>query len=225
MAVGIKMILNDRLYIRDPQETALGQKIIKHSILMIDELGFETFTFKKLAKAMSSTEASVYRYFENKHRLLIYLVAWYWEWVSFLIDLNTANIASGEERLKIIIKTIVHAKRENPAIGYVNEQILHRIVISEGAKAYHTKAVDRENTEGLFLNYKQLCDKVADVISEINSEFPYPHALASNLFEMHNNHIFFAEHLPHLTDVQVKEGDYNQVECMMVFFAFRLIKK
>ncbi|MEM8909339.1 MAG: TetR family transcriptional regulator, partial [Bacteroidota bacterium] len=69
MAVGIKISLNERLYLRDPQETALGQKIIKHSILLIDEIGFEAFNFKKLAQQMDSTEASVYRYFENKHHL------------------------------------------------------------------------------------------------------------------------------------------------------------
>ena len=80
MAIGIKISLNDRLYIRDPQGTTLGQKIIKHSILLIDKIGFEAFNFKKLANYMSSTEASVYRYFENKHLLLIYLVSWYWEW-------------------------------------------------------------------------------------------------------------------------------------------------
>ena len=70
MAIGIKMVLNDGLYQRDPQETVLGQKIIKHSIVLIDEIGFEAFNFKKLASCMKSTEASVYRYFENKHCLL-----------------------------------------------------------------------------------------------------------------------------------------------------------
>ena len=75
MAIGIKISLNDRLYLRDPQETSLGKKIIQHSILLIDKVGFEAFNFKKLAQYMGSTEASVYRYFENKHLLLIYLVS------------------------------------------------------------------------------------------------------------------------------------------------------
>ena len=69
MTIGIQITLNERLYLRDPQATDLGKKIIKHSILLIDEIGFEAFTFKKLASRMSSTEASVYRYFENKHML------------------------------------------------------------------------------------------------------------------------------------------------------------
>ena len=99
MAIGIKISLHERLYLRDPHDTTLGKKIIKQSILLIDEIGFEAFNFKKLAHAMGSTEASVYRYFENKHFLLIYLVSWYWEWVSYLIDINLMNIEDPQRKL------------------------------------------------------------------------------------------------------------------------------
>jgi len=80
------------LYLKDPLQSKLGKKIISHSILLLDEVGFESFTFKKLAKAMGSNETSLYRYFENKHLLLLFLVVWYWNWVSYLIDYNTKNI-------------------------------------------------------------------------------------------------------------------------------------
>ena len=225
MSIGIKISLQQGLYLRDPQETALGKKIIKNSILLIDELGLEAFNFKKLAKCMESTEASVYRYFENKHMLLLYLVSWYWEWVSFLMDLNTRNIEDPKRRLKIIIETLVSASKENPSIEYVNESVLHRIIISEGSKAYHIKTIDKENKEGFFLNYKKLSEKVANVIIEINPKFPYPHTLASNLFEMANNHIYFAQHLPRLTDVQVEGENFEDVEKMLQYFAFQLLEK
>lgn len=223
MAVGIKISLSDRLYLRDPQETSLGKKIIYHSILLIDEIGFEAFNFKKLAQRMESTEASVYRYFLNKHMLLLYLVSWFWEWVSYLIDVNTMNIEDPVRRLRIIIETLVSASRENPSINYVNESVLHRIVISEGSKTYHVKEIDEENQEGLFLNYKTLSEKIANVITEVNPQFPYPHALASNLFEMANNHIYFAQHLPRLTDVKVEGDSFEEVEEMLKFFAFTLL--
>ena len=223
MAIGIKISLNEGLYLRDPQETTLGRKIIRHSILLIDEIGFEAFNFKKLAQRMQSTEASVYRYFVNKHLLLLYLVSWYWEWVSFLIDMNTKNVDQASRQLEIIIHTLVSASKENPSIDYVNEKILQHLVVSEGSKAYHIKEVDEENKEGFFLNYKRLSEKVADVISAINPDFPYPHALASNLFEMANNHIYFAEHLPRLTDVHVQEDNYDEVEKMLRYFAFNLL--
>ena len=224
MAIGIKITLNQELYLRDPQGTSLGQNIIKHSILLIDEIGFEAFTFKKLAAKMSSTEASVYRYFENKHMLLLYLVSWFWEWVSYLIDIHTNNISDPSQKLKIIISTLVYASKDNPAIEYVNESVLHRIIISEGSKTYHTKSVDEENKVGLFLNYKDLVQKVSVVILDINPKFPYPKALASNLFEMANNHIYFAQHLPRLTDVEVIEDNFDEVEKMLQHFAFALIK-
>ncbi len=223
MAVGIKISLNKGLYVRDPQATTLGQKIIKHSILMMDELGFEAFNFKKLALRMESTEASVYRYFENKHFLLLYLVSWYWEWVNYLIEINTLNIEDPKRKLKIIIDTFVYASKENPSIEYVNESVLHRLIIAEGSKAYHTKEVDSENKEGFFVNYKQLTEKVSEVILEIKPDFPYPHALASTLFEMANNHIYFAQHLPQLTDVKVKGENYDEVEQMLEYFAFRIL--
>ena len=223
MAVGIQISLNEKLYLKDPQETTLGKNIIKDSILLIEEIGFEAFTFKKLALKMSSTEASVYRYFENKHMLLLYLVCWYWEWVSFLIDMNTRNIMDPKERLRIIIHTLIFASKENPSIEYVNESVLHRLIISEGSKAYHIKSVDQENKEGFFKDYKALTAKVAGVISEINPDFPYPRALASNLFEMANNHIYFAQHLPRLTDVTVENDDFAEVEDMLEHFAFKII--
>lgn len=223
MAVGIQISLNEKLYLKDPQETTLGKNIIKDSILLIEEIGFEAFTFKKLALKMSSTEASVYRYFENKHMLLLYLVCWYWEWVSFLIDMNTRNIMDPKERLRIIIHTLIFASKENPSIEYVNESVLHRLIISEGSKAYHIKSVDQENKEGFFKDYKTLTAKVAGVISEINPDFPYPRALASNLFEMANNHIYFAQHLPRLTDVTIENEDFAEVEDMLEHFAFKIL--
>ncbi len=223
MAIGIRISLNEKLFLKDPQNTTLGKKIIKESILLIDEIGFEAFNFKKLAVAMESTEASVYRYFVNKHFLLIYLVSWYWEWVSYLIDISVMNIKDPKERLEIIIETFVYASKDNPSIEYVNESVLHRLVIAEGTKAYHTKEVDKENRDGFFINYKELCDKVADVILEVNSKFPYPHTLASNLFEMANNHIYFAQHLPRLTDVTVKKDNFDEVEEMLKYFAFKLL--
>ncbi|MEC7984325.1 MAG: TetR/AcrR family transcriptional regulator [Myxococcota bacterium] len=223
MAIGIQITLNERLFLRDPQNTVLGKKIIKHSILLIDEIGFEAFTFKKLAIQMSSTEASVYRYFENKHMLLLYLVSWFWEWVTYLIDIHTMNISDPVQKLKIIISTLVFASKENPSVEYVNESVLHRIMIAEGAKAYHTKAVDDENQDGLFLNYQHLVDKVAQVVLSIRPNFPYPRTLASNLFEMANNHIYFALHLPHITDVHVQGESYDEVESMLEYFGFTML--
>ena len=68
----IKIEINQNIYLKDPQSSDLGKKIIEHSIIMIQELGFENFTFKKLGVQISSNESSIYRYFENKHKLHAY---------------------------------------------------------------------------------------------------------------------------------------------------------
>ena len=223
MSIEIKISLNNGLYLKEPQDSKLGRNIIKHSILLIDKFGFESFTFKKLAEEINSTEASIYRYFENKHLLLLFLVNWYWEWVSYLIGINTINVEDPKKKLKIIIHSFVYASKENPSVTYVNETKLHRIVISEGNKAYHTKEVDNENSKGFFKSYKDLAESVSNVISEINPVFKYPFSLATNLFEMSNNHIFFAKHLPRLTDISVEKNEVFEVESMLNYFANKLL--
>ena len=223
MSIEIKISLNNGLYLKEPQDSKLGRNIIKHSILMIDKFGFESFTFKKLAEEIKSTEASIYRYFENKHLLLLFLVNWYWEWVSYLIGINTINVENPKKKLKIIIHSFVYASKENPGIDYVNESKLHGIVISEGNKAYHTKEVDNENSKGFFKSYKDLAESVSIVIIEINPTFKYPFSLATNLFEMSNNHIFFAKHLPRLTDISVEKNEVDEVESMLNYFAKKLL--
>lgn len=216
--------LPEGLSLRDPLQTKLGRSIISYSIDLIDEIGFEQFTFKKLARRMGSNETSLYRYFENKHLLLLYLVVWYWNWVIYLIDYNTQNIEDPNRKLDIIITNFVDATKENPSIDFVNEQKLHHIIIEESSKAYHTKSVDQENKEGFFKSYKTLTQKVADVVLEIVPSFPYPHAFASNLFEMANNQIYFAEHLPKLTDVKVKNENYDDVIQLLKFYKSRMLQ-
>ncbi len=213
------------LYLKDPLQSKLGKKIISHSIILMNEIGFEAFTFKKLAKAMESNETSLYRYFENKHLLLLFLVVWYWNWVSYLIDYNTKNIEDPNRKLDLIIDNIVDATKENPSVEFVNEKILHRIMITESSKAYHTKSIDQENNHGFYQNYTNLIQKIADVVLEIDKKFPYPHSFASNLFEMANNEIYFAEHLPRLTDISVLNEDYCEVAKLLKFYKERIINK
>ena len=88
---------------------------------MIDSIGIESFTFKKLATEIGSAEKSIYRYFDNKHNLLLFLTSWYWEWVHYLIAVNTKNIEQPTKKLDIIIDNIVHATSENPLTEYINE--------------------------------------------------------------------------------------------------------
>ncbi|NNE29325.1 MAG: TetR/AcrR family transcriptional regulator [Saprospiraceae bacterium] len=221
---GIRFNITPELFHRDPQATPYGQRLLSNSIELIDELGIEKFTFKKLALEIDSTEASVYRYFENKHKLLLYLSCWYWEWVYYLLDINLKNIEDPKRRLDITIHNIVNASSESPLTEYINENLLHKVVIKESTKAYHIHNVDEENKEGYFISYKVLVGKVSGIISEMNPSFPYPKMLASNLFEMANNQIYFAEHLPKLTDIKDRKKKYDDLEEAMKYFVYRLLE-
>lgn len=223
MSIGIRIALNNGLYLKDPQDSKLGKKIIQHSINLIDNFGFECFTFKKLAESIQCTEASIYRYFENKHLLLLYLMNWYWEWVNYLISINTMNVTDPRQKLKIIIHSFVFASNDNPVVEFVNETKLQNIVIAEGGKTYHTKKVDHENSKGFFNSYEVLVNSLSQVILEINPEFRYPYALATNMFEMTNNQIYFAKHLPRLTDISVEENEVNELEEMLNYFLSKLL--
>ncbi len=221
----IQIKLSGKLYLRDPQETELGRNIITHGILLIDKLGFEQFTFKKLAAEIHSTEASVYRYFENKHKLLVYLVSWYWAWIEYQISYQTNNISDPERRLKLIIKIIAESARYG-STEHIDESALHRIVVCESSKAYLTKQVDEENKEGFFSNYLSLCHLIAEVIGENNPAYPYPQALASNLIETAHEQLFFAQHLPALTDLKIhkEKEDYQPLITLLEHIVFDLLK-
>jgi AcrR family transcriptional regulator len=205
----ISFKLNEKIFLRDPQNTELGQSIIRDSICLIDEIGFEQFTFKKLAERIQSTEASVYRYFENKHRLLIYLIDWYWTWIDYTIDFATTNLKSPEEKLKACLRVIAEAKEYDARFPFVDEKALQRIIIAEFDKVYLTRQVDSDNQEGLFLPYKAVCKKIAGAVQEVNPAYEFPHSLISTILLSVNHQLFYARHLPSLTDVKSKSGQQH----------------
>lgn len=200
----IQLILSDRYFSKDPQTTELGRNIISNSIKMLDELGFERFTFKKLAIQMDSTEASIYRYFENKHRVLVYLMAWYWNWLEYKIDYNIQNVFDGSEKLKIALRTICLKKEFDTNFPEIDEEALYRIVVSESDKTYLNKQVDDINKDGLFRGYKSLCKRVASIVLELNPNYKYAHSLCSTVLETSHQQMFFCQHLPSLSDVDGK---------------------
>ncbi len=160
MEIQLQIKMNEKLYLRDPEQTELGKKIIRHSIQLIYKNGFEMFTFKKLAEDIGTTEAGIYRYFENKHRLLIYLTALYWGWLQYRVEYETHNITDPFKKLKVVIGLLATTVEDDIKTSYVNESILHQIIISEGSKAYLTKQVTEDNKDHFFKPYKDLCTRL-----------------------------------------------------------------
>lgn len=217
----ISIQVNDKIYLKDPDSSDLGRKILNTGIDMIDELGFEAFTFRKLAKEIKSTEASIYRYFESKHKLLLYLTSWYWSWTEYKLVFGLANINSPNDRLKKAILLLTEEVKEDSNFSHINEVKLNRIVISESSKVYLNKDVDAENKDGVFSGYKQIVQRVSDIILEINPNYKYPHMLVTTVVEGGHNQRFFSEHLPKLTD-KIKGED--SITCFYHHLTFKAIE-
>jgi AcrR family transcriptional regulator len=197
--------MNEHLYLKDPTSSDLGHKILSGSISLISSLGFEKFTFKKLALDIDTTEASIYRYFESKQKILLYLNNWYWSCMWFRIQLGTQNISDAEVRLKKCIHILTSIPNPNEELVLENELALKQIVINESSKVLLTKNVDDENKNGTFSEYKKVVEFVSAIILEINPGYEFPNMLISNMIEGSNQQRFFAAHLPRLTNINQKD--------------------
>ncbi len=211
MPAVLQIHVSKNLYLRDPEETELGRQIVSESIKLIDKIGFEKFTFKKLAAEISSTEASVYRYFESKHQLLLYLVSWYWLWIEYRIQYRVSNIKDHTERLKIVVLTLTESTADDPASTHVDEEILHRIVVAESAKAYLAPEMRTPKSDELFRAYQSLIDRISGIIHEAKPKYTTPRALASSLVVLAHRQSFYAKFIPTVTDLKVKKDSYKDI--------------
>ncbi len=205
MELKISLRLNEKLYLRDPESTDLGRRILKQGIVLIFQLGFESFTFKKLAEEIHTTEASIYRYFENKHRLLLYIVTWYWSYLEYQVVFNINNLSDPNTKIKRVLDLLTHELDDSLGTVDFDKKALFNIVINESNKAYLSKDVDENNVAHLFKPYKDLCARIAALFLEYNPHYRFARSLASTVIESAHFQYFFAQHLPRLTDVKGKE--------------------
>lgn len=201
---GVQIRINEKLYLKDPESSELGKKIIEYSIQMINEIGFESFTFKKLGAQIKSNESSIYRYFENKHKLLLYLTSWYWGWMEYQLVFATNSISNPKEKLLKSILIITREIKEDSSFSHINEVLLNKIVINEYSKSYTTKEVDAENKEGFYSIYKRLVGRLGEMISLVDADYQYAASLASTILENGLHQHFLKEHFPSLTNCNNK---------------------
>jgi len=196
----LKISVPDKIYIKDPESSDLGKRIIEHSILLIEEIGFDSFTFKKLGAKIGSNESSIYRYFESKHKLLLYLTSWYWAWIEYQLVFSTFNMPNKQEQLFRAIEVVTKTIEVDMTFSHINEVILNRIIINEYSKSYLTKEVDSENKEGYFVVYKRLIMRLSDMIAGVNSTYQFPSSLASTIVEGALHQHFLKAHFTSITD-------------------------
>ena len=196
----IKISVSDRIYLKDPESTALGKRIVEYGIILIDDIGFENFTFRKLGEKINSNESSIYRYFENKHKFLVYITSWFWGWKEYQLVFATNSISDGLEKLNKAIEVITKPVEVDSKFSHINEVSLSNIIINESSKSYLTKEVDEENLEGYFSIYKRLVRRLSEMLAAVNKAYPYPSSLASTIIEGTLHQHFLKEHFRSITD-------------------------
>jgi len=196
----LRISVNDCLYLKDPESSELGKKIIEHGIILIDKIGFEKFTFKKLGAEIHSNESSIYRYFENKHKFLVYITNWFWGWKEYQLALATFNISDPEEKLLRAVEVISHPVEQDIRFRHINEVALNNIIINESSKSYLTKDVDEENKSGSFMLYKGLVKRFSEMIAHLDPDYKYPFSLATTIIDGTLHQHFISQHFLSITD-------------------------
>lgn len=218
----VKFDINEKIFLRNPESSEVGKAMVKRAIDLISELGFEQFTFKKLAVEISSTEATIYRYFENKHRLLLYILNWYWCYIEFLVTFKLENVTDKKEQLNIIVYLLTHELGESTNQFDYNKKFLNQIVIAESSKVYLVKEVSEINKNEVFKPYKDLCSKIAEVILSYNPNYKYPRSLSTTLIETSHHQQYFSVNLPRLTD-SLPENRLNFTYEFINDFLFKIL--
>lgn len=225
MQVYVNPRINADVYLKNPLEFDLGKKIIGHSVHMIDSIGFEKFNFKKLGVEIKSTEASIYRYFPNKQRLLIYLSAWYWELLNYHINVKTEEIDDPLKKLKIAIRTMVNIPEESQSNCFLEMGKLQQIVIEQFYKIVRNKKISDQNESGYFESYKKLVARFASIFLEIDQSFKFPKTMANAIIEMALSNHFCCNNLPSLTEIKCGGNQKDQIEEMINYFCSRMLHK
>jgi AcrR family transcriptional regulator len=208
--LNIKIQVNPAIFLKDPESTTLGRKILEESIVLIDELGFEHFTFKKLGDRIHSNESSIYRYFENKHKLLIYLSSWYWSWIEYKLVFSTSNISNATEQLMKAIAVVTEKIEDDTNTRYINESILNRIIITEFTKTFLTKQIDNEIKDGFFIVYNRVINRIIAMLNVLVPDYAYAKSFVSDMVEGSLHQHFLSSHLKSITDCNehVSPTDY-----------------
>jgi AcrR family transcriptional regulator len=195
-----KITIPEGVFIKDPETSVLGKNIITQGMELIHEMGFDGFTFKKLGTHIGSNESSIYRYFENKHKFLLYLSSWYWAWVEYNLVMETHSITDPKEKI-IQAVTVLTRKIDNDSSNTpINLVLIHKIMISEFSKSFLTKSVDQENEQGLFVAYKRVHSRLQGFIKVANPSYNFSASLANTILAGVLQQYYYKDHFPSLTD-------------------------
>ncbi len=217
MELRLQILLPETLSHRNPELTELGKKIIKHSVELLYEGGFDAFNFKKLASVIGTTEAGIYRYFENKHQLLMYLTAWYWSWLEYQIQFQTNHMSDPVKKLETVLRFLSSDIHDDLNTNHINETLMHHIVTRESVKTYGD--ADAASKQVHFKPYVDLCLSIEKIILSCQPKYTYPKSLATTIVKMSHYHHFVRHSLPSLADKkkgqQKEQSDFFLLDMVM----------
>ncbi len=201
--------LDKALYAKDPAVSDIGKEILHHSVILLAEEGLEAFTFKKLAQAMASTETTIYRYFHNKHQLMMYLCSWYWSQQEWKLVFATANISEPKVQMERAIEVLT-SKTSASKTQIMNEELLQKVVCAEFGKVFdiHTKHI--EDFEGYFAAYHNLCERIAAIVQKLDKNNKHSMAWAQTLIESSQRQLFFHFYRKKMSDCAKDENTMKQ---------------
>jgi AcrR family transcriptional regulator len=193
------------LSLKEPTSGRTGTAILIGGLDLMNTLGYEAFTFKKLAQGIGCTEVTIYTYFANKQRLLQYYFQLYWLWLRLLGSMEVERHGDPRISLSAIVEILCGVwPRQLPALQ-LDPAGLRRLVIAEGMKSYLHKNVDADNAQRLFQPYKELSAFVADRLVACRPDVPWPRSFATTVIEMAHSLPFAMEHLPSLTELSSRK--------------------
>ena len=187
----------ENLYIKNPRESRVGKDILAHGAAMIAKCGIEAFNFLKLASECQCTEATIYRYFENKHKLLLYYLNLFWGWQEYFMVMRTHSVEEPGKRLKEVVSVLSHPEipsNTDPAYG----ANIVEIATSEGVKIHLSREVGAEITDGSMFVYYRLLKRISKFISDKKPKHKYPDTLAITIIDAALQTKFYQDRYPGL---------------------------
>ncbi len=210
-----------QLFLKDPSSSALGKAVLREGLRLMQEAGFEAFTFKKLADTVGSPESSMYRYFENKHRLLAYLISFYWCWQEYRVTFSVINMSDASSKLVKAIEVINMTPEPDEELDELNLYALFRLAEQESARIFLHQRTDALEKDVLFEGYRRLTNRLSALVTEINPRYPFPMALITTLLDAIHLQPFYARDLSGLTDVPQDSRKQNEFFTRLVISNLR----
>jgi len=115
-------------------------------------------------------------------------------------------------KLQKIIHLLAAPIEDDKQTSYIDESLLHPVIVAEGSKAYLTKQVAENNKSEFFQPYKDLCTLIGSVILEYNPNYRFPKSLASTIVEIAHFQNFFMHNISSLTDFSKRNQESEIVE-------------